>query len=162
TALDTLQQHTQDPIPSIKSKRQTPIKGSVDQIKRVDELIEKCLAKNPDDRYQSMNDLKADIDAIKRGVKQTLTINVAKEQPTKPGKGKALPVVVALSAGLLIAGGATWFLMHSKASVDRGGETEKLETTTGDKDAGDRDAKAKGDSWLNRFVHGQEQIDQGH
>lgn len=84
-------------------------------------LIQKCLAKNPDRRYQSMGDLRADLATVIRGSEPEITIEPEPELDAPPssrpqGGGRTLLYVALVLAVLLGAGwGTREYLARSAA-----------------------------------------------
>ena len=87
SALEIFVHHTSEPVPPIESQN---ISKSFKQV------IYKCLMKNPDDRYQDVEELKRDLKRIRAGEK--VSIKLAKDrQPPKSD----IRLKIALAASLL-------------------------------------------------------------
>lgn len=108
---ETLYQHINDPPPSVTTRV-----AKVENDSEVDSVILKCMAKDPNDRYATMNDL---ADALRRvsegqsaGNGWFLSDAISKlKLRAKAGKIKIpLPVkIVGLVAAISIVGGTAWY-----------------------------------------------------
>lgn len=104
------------PIPLSKVKKNVSIK--------FEPIIEKALAKSPDERYQNCRELTTALEPLKGVPEKTLTLKLskdelfAKEAKKKPKLGLVLGI--ALSAIVIIGGGASYLLFM------KGGKTPPL------------------------------------
>ncbi len=87
---------------------------------QVEQLIKRCLRKNPDERWQSMQDVRAALSALKHesdsGQLYKPRIPAAKKKPSKPPYAifAILGLVILLAAG--IAGGRVWWVHRQQAA----------------------------------------------
>lgn len=86
TALDTLEKHLNAPVPSIDEQFTDTF-----NLENLNEIIQKCLAKDPDARYQSMNSL---IDDLKRRLNDTKNGAIATDQKSKMAIKKPPPLML--------------------------------------------------------------------
>ena len=108
-ALSMAVKHAQEPVPRLPSS-----------LKHWQPLIDRSMAKKPEDRYASANDMLAALDAIEqRAGKGFGTVNVGsipaptaatEDAPAKPGKGRG--IVLAFGVLALLAAGAYYGLQH--------------------------------------------------
>ena len=77
-------------------------------------IVERCLAKEPDERYASTKDLARDLARLRDGTSD-LTSGGARE-PARRATRRAIPVVAAFAASFLAGGGLVWaFLARGTA-----------------------------------------------
>jgi serine/threonine protein kinase len=62
--------HVEEPPPSLRKKR-------AEISKRLERVVVKCLAKHPDDRYQTDAELAADLDEVQGGKRPTFELGAA-------------------------------------------------------------------------------------
>jgi eukaryotic-like serine/threonine-protein kinase len=85
---------------------------------RLDETVGRCLAKNPEQRYGCMHDVKIQLEAI--GAGRTEARAVAVESSTAGGKVSRLPWLVAAIALLIaVVAGASYFRKREPTAVVR-------------------------------------------
>jgi Tol biopolymer transport system component len=80
-----------EPIGSLAPLTPTPLRW----------IVERCLAKNPDDRYASTRDLARDLATVRDRMGETSAGVAAVEPPARPGWRRALPWL--LAGGLAVA-----------------------------------------------------------
>ncbi len=97
TALETIAKHAQDPVPALRDLR------SGDFPDKLQTVVEKCLSKDPDLRFQTMSDLGEALESV-------IYVTVAdpiESSKSPPADGFALPIAISLfvllGLGLLAA-----------------------------------------------------------
>src|SRR6185369_2670465 len=105
SAIDTLHQiiHT-DPAPLSQRAPAAPV-----ELQRV---VQKCLQKDPEDRYQSMKDLAVDLRALRRQF-DTGSSAVAIQPPASRSPRRGLAAVTI--AALAVAGAGVWLVRRGAA-----------------------------------------------
>ena len=79
-------------------------------------IIERCLAKDPDDRYISTRDLARDLQSIRDHLSDTTTSAQIPQASVAPQRPRWLaPVLLTLSGAILGAALTAWLLPHPKA-----------------------------------------------
>src|SRR5262249_2476658 len=100
TALETMMKHLNDEPPALKEG----VTGeSIPQ--DLDVVVRKCLAKNPDERFQSMEELEADLKRIRSG--EPLRSDEAHPGSKAPNAISRLIVYPLLAAGVVLC---LWFV----------------------------------------------------
>src|SRR6266849_3141884 len=99
-----------DPVPPARLNPDVPPK--------LEEIINKCLEKDRNLRYQHASDIRTDLQRLKRDTEST-RIPASQAPPDKTLKGRKLWVVLAacITAIGLAAGGA-WYLRSGRAQID--------------------------------------------
>ncbi|SPE38812.1 Serine/threonine protein kinase [Candidatus Sulfopaludibacter sp. SbA6] len=80
----------------------------------LDRALQRCLAKNPDDRWQSARDLRAELQWIASAPPETTVTT-----PAPPPRPRYLPVLLAMLLAAAIASGVTWWLRRPPAPAPR-------------------------------------------
>jgi serine/threonine protein kinase/Tfp pilus assembly protein PilF len=84
---------------------------------RLQEIIEKCLEKNPDLRYQNASEIRTDLRRLKRQSEpafgSALLVNEAGPGQSSKPKPKRIARAVALAMVLLLVLGSAWWLRHA-------------------------------------------------
>ncbi len=84
----------------------------------LERLVRRCLAKDPDERWQTARDLRAEMNWIAERIAGPRTgsapVTIAAPQPAAPKKRNTLPWVVAAASLALAAVAMTWALMRPK------------------------------------------------
>ncbi len=94
-----------EPVPMSTLQQMTPA--------RLDEIVKTCLAKDPNDRWQSAGDLGRQVGWIVRDPSQPgETIEVETPRRVRGSYG-VLPTLAALAVGSIVAGGTVWTVMRS-------------------------------------------------
>ncbi len=97
-ALSVVMRHQLEEAPTLKQAS-----GGLDFPESIEEIIAKLLAKNPSDRYQSANEVKAALQVASSGRRSTFNQVFARAQVQPEGKaGGGVPLI--LVAGFLILG----------------------------------------------------------
>jgi len=79
----------------------------------LDEIVARCLAKEPDDRWQSARDLKRQLEWVASHLADSATtVAAAVPAPRARAAGRALSIGAALLAGAVIAGGLVAWLLR--------------------------------------------------
>jgi Tol biopolymer transport system component/predicted Ser/Thr protein kinase len=78
----------------------------------LDRLLQRCLAKDPDDRWQSARDLKAELEWIASASGEGTTV------PTAVARHRLLPWI-ATAIAIAVAAGASWIAYRPTRPVDR-------------------------------------------
>ncbi len=121
TIIETLSMHQQEKPPSLIDLD----KGS-EYPQRLEGMIRKMLAKSPDDRYQTMEEVQRELEAIPvvapKSQSATMEIKVAPRKVTKKlvqEKKKALPIIPIAGALviLLAAGGVIYYALKPRQEV---------------------------------------------
>jgi serine/threonine-protein kinase len=81
----------------------------------LDDIVSRCLEKNPDDRWQTARDLKRQLEWVAGRSGPRSEIGVAAADP--PRARRLLPIVAALVAGLAIAGTAAAWLLRPQTAA---------------------------------------------
>ena len=109
SSLDTLQAVLADPVPPLPSSRDIAADVTAD----LERIVQKCTAKDPDDRYQGMKDLVVDLRAARRrsesseDLSRSVPVTAAMPGVRSRHRRSAL-VIIALIAGVVLAGAAIW------------------------------------------------------
>jgi serine/threonine protein kinase/Tol biopolymer transport system component len=80
----------------------------------LDRALQRCLAKDPDDRWQSARDLRAELQWIAAAPPEATVTT-----PAPPPRRRYLPVLLAMLLAAAIASGVTWWLRRSPAPAPR-------------------------------------------
>ena len=86
---------------------------------QIEQVIKRCLRKNPDDRWQSMQDVKAALTALKHESDSGLLYKPRiPDQAAK--KRNPMPVIVGIAGGVLLLGavGGTFFVMKARRAAE--------------------------------------------
>ncbi len=117
-------QHVNDPAPSILERR-----GDVPP--RLDLVVQRAMAKRPEDRHGSMDELVADLEGSLRELdgygdesERTLVVPAASRRRGKrKRKGKAPVVLIVLALLMLALAGAVYLLVDGVQNRDGGGDS---------------------------------------
>jgi len=85
----------------------------------IQRIIEKCLAKNPDDRYQGMKDLVVDLKAARRRIDSDASIAVSAPRPpvAAAAAAKKTPLLIAVASLALVTAAGYWFWTTQRAPI---------------------------------------------
>lgn len=97
TAMHTVMMHLNSPIPSISQS------GNKELPSDLDIIINRCLQKEPTDRYQSTRDLKADIELVLAGKKLKKPVPVKTNKSLVPRKSSPIVLFIGCACLLLMA-----------------------------------------------------------
>lgn len=100
-----MKQHVSDAPPDLKSSMLQATEPEV--IAALDSVIKRALAKNPDDRYQTMEALKVDLDSIAEGKTERIRHIAASSQVRKKYNRK---ILLAITGCIALATGYSFFL----------------------------------------------------
>lgn len=102
SAAAIMMKQVHEPIPHLVQKS-----GSSQAIAQLDKLISKCTAKDPKDRYQSFNDVRAELATISGGDTEKLKLGVkSQRQPFSQRPAVAFKIVLGLAAATVALGAA--------------------------------------------------------
>lgn len=103
----------------------------------LEDLLARCLAKDQDSRFQSMNELKDALEAVKEYPEEALVEETEHPIPTpvvppidRKSVSHSSPIVVTIFFGLIFAGAVVGFVAYSKAN--RLSEAKSLKTAVPD------------------------------
>lgn len=88
----------------------TPAAGDVQRI------VDKCLAKDPDDRYQGMKDLVVDLKAARRRL-DTASVAATTPQPRAKAKRSSSALLVGLASAAVLAAIGLWVWTSQRAPI---------------------------------------------
>ena len=106
-----------EPPPIVSSGKSGMIAPAV-----LDRIVRRCLAKDPDDRWQSARDLVIELESLRSSaglpaVAETPTKSPAHRTATPSGRTAALVAAVAVLAAIATAGGAFWYVRASRVDA---------------------------------------------
>ena len=78
-------------------------------------IVERCLAKDPEDRYTSTRDLARDLQRIRDHLSDMASVQMAHAAPSSPRPKWLIPVLFALSSLIVGAALTAWLLPHPSA-----------------------------------------------
>jgi tetratricopeptide (TPR) repeat protein/TolB-like protein len=107
SSVETMHAILHQPAPQLRFSAPLPATASQD----VQRIVEKCLAKNPDDRYQGMKDLAVDLKAARRRL-DTASFEVA-AVPVAASKRPTSLLVAVASVALIVAAGLWLWLTQA-------------------------------------------------
>ncbi len=120
TAIDTMTKHKHSPIPNITDNKIKSVNPQLAQA--MGEIIEICLAKNPDDRFQDADELKIDLDECARIFDRDIRDAVIQieidrknffQSMIRPLKGKAKVPFALLFVGAIVLSSSIAFKLIS-------------------------------------------------
>ncbi len=121
SALSTLSAILRDearPIPEIAPDTPPPL----------DQVISRCLRKNPDQRFQTMKEVQTALGALKHESDSGVLYRMrAGMEPLSKVKQSVLPMMTGAGAAvaiLVLAGGGTWWWIHSRSRTEPVAQTE--------------------------------------
>src|SRR6478736_5154625 len=136
SSIETIHAILHSPAPPLPIERLLIPPAAASDVQRV---IEKCLAKDPDDRYQGMKDLVVDLKAARR--RMDSEVSMPASVPITPVPAKKRPLVaIAATAALIITAGSWFWSSRDRAPVAQASGSRPsvavmyFENNTGNKD----------------------------
>lgn len=115
--LETLAMHSDAEIPSLKSRR-----DDIEFLPGLDAIVQRCLAKNETERFQSLAELKAAVEAVRHGLADEERVTEQETlvaSPASAGLNKGV-LISALSIALVVIGGSFYITMRSPEKENDG------------------------------------------
>ena len=116
SSIETMNAIINSPAPALHLQTAAIPAAATADIQRI---IEKCLAKNPDDRYQGMKDLVVDLKAARRRIDSEAS-SVASTPPpavTAVAPARKSPLLIAVASFALMAAAGYWFWTTQRAPI---------------------------------------------
>lgn len=125
TAIDTLRQHAEDPPPALSDVVENTVFPE-----EIEELVKKCLSKSPDDRYQSVDELKETLISMQSAPTEEL----AKEEQPKSIEWTQLKGITDIPKSMLLIIGVAALAIGIGVSLMTVKETKKPHKNVIEKD----------------------------
>ena len=115
--LETLAMHSDAEIPSLKSRR-----DDIEFSPGLDALVQRCMAKKETERFQSLSELKAAIEAVGHGIAEEEKVPKEETLVASPASASLNKGVLlsALSIALVVIGGSLYITMRSPEGENDG------------------------------------------
>lgn len=104
TSLEVLGKHVSMPTPTLADASDDEFPTALE------ELVSACLAKNPDDRIQTMDDFRACVISVDLNPEDHIKFETKPAASTAPAATSRASVLLMISALLLVAGASAWYV----------------------------------------------------